>query len=212
MDPSRSSRGRLPLPLILAAVVAVIVVPIILVRSNSDRSAGPEHDNGVDVVTGQIRTIPQLSAERKSEVVEQLKAVLQNLYERAFLEGGTAATAPPSPEPTPATRVDDLFTANARKALHKDPDVFRLAGAAASEGKLSVEGVITLEESKPVQALLQVDFVGTGDPRGGKTLRISQKGTLLLSATPDGWRVAGFGLRFESELATPSPSPTPEVP
>lgn len=210
MDPSPGQPGRLPMPLVVAAVVAVIVVPLVLVRSDSDRRPRTSTEQAVDVVTGQIRTIPQLSAERKSEVVDELKAALQNLYARAFLGTGTAATPPPSPEPTPATRVDDLFTAKAREALYKDPDVFRFGGAPASEGRLAVEGVITLEDSKPVQALLHVDFVGSGEPRSGSSLRITQSGTILLGATPDGWRVAGFGLRFESGLVTPSP--TPEVP
>lgn len=209
MDPSPARRGRLPLPLIVAAVAAVIVVPLVLVRSESERDPETVDDERIEVVAGQIRTIPQLSSEHKGRVVEELKAALRDLYARAFLEEGAAATAPPSPEPTPATRVDDLFTARAREALHKDPDVFRAGATAASEGRLSVEGVITLEDSKPVQALLHVDFVGSGEPRGGSRLRIKQSGTLLLGATPDGWRVAGFGLRLESGLVTPSP--TPEV-
>ncbi len=198
------------MPLAVAAVLAVFVVPLVLVRSNTDRrpEAGP--DLAISVVTGQIRTIPLLPAEHKNRLVEEIKAALQVLYARAFLEAGAAATPPPSPEPTPATRVDDLFTAKAREALRKDPGVFRAGPVRASEGRLEIEGVITLENSEPVQALLHVDFVGSASPRGGGSgLRISQSGTLLLGATPDGWRVAGFGLRFESEPATPSP--TPEV-
>jgi hypothetical protein len=36
---------------------------------------------------------------------------------------------------------------------------------------------------------------------------MQQKGTLLLTRTSDGWRVAGFNLKFDSESVEPSPTP-----
>ncbi|HYZ91500.1 MAG TPA: hypothetical protein VFA34_03790 [Actinomycetota bacterium] len=206
-DADRRKSG-FPMILVVAAVLAVVVIPLVWIGRESGKGRGTVAPGRVEAVPGEIRTIPQLSAERKSELIEQLKGALRELYGRAFLREGDPPTIPPSPQPSPATRVDDLFTANAQAALRKDPEVFRPGPVRAKEGRVTFAGVVTLEKWKPVQALLDVEFIAGGSPTGNVTadLRLQQKGTLLLTATKAGWRVAGFGLAFSSALVSPSPA------
>ena len=203
---SKKSRG--PIVLAVAAVMAAIVVPIVLVGPEPDREPAETPAPRVEVAAGQIRTVPELPGERKNALVGELGEALEELYARAFVVPGPEATAPPSPQPTPATRVDGFFTSKARAALRKDPDVFRAVDAVrVSGGKLSFGGIVTLEGSRPVQALLQIGFDAEGRPSGRATptVHLRQEGRLLLVSTSNGWRVDGFELRFSSRPVEPSP-------
>jgi hypothetical protein len=62
-----------------------------------------------------------------------------------------------------------------------------------------------------VQALLEVSFAGTGSPEGSDSpqVKMRQTGTLLLTGTSRGWRVAGFNLNFGSESIEPTPTESP---
>jgi hypothetical protein len=204
--PADNRRSEVLFVLAVAAVLAVVVLFVLIGRETQ----GPDSQEPgrVEAVPGEIRTIPRLEPTRKQQLIEQLEGALAELYGRAFFHEGAAPTAPPSPLPSPSTRVDDLFTEKARAALRKDPDVFSPGPVRAKEGRVSFDGVVTLDGTRPLQALLQIEFIASGSPTGNVSsdLRLEQKGTLLLSATKAGWRVAGFGLTFSSALASPSPA------
>lgn len=201
---------RAPFLLLIAAVLAVVVVPIVLLDSDEQRDAEPTPTPGVVAAAGEIRTIPQLDADTKSNVVAGLARALVELYGRAFVTDERDDDTPESPEPTPATRVDDLFTEKARDALRRDPNVFRLVeDLDVGSGRVTFGGVVTLEGSKPIHAALEIEFVADALPTGrtAPAVRLRQLGTLLLVARPDGWRVAAFDVAFSTR---PQTSPSPE--
>ncbi len=198
---------RTPILLLVAALLAVIVVPIVLLDDQDDAFPGQTPTPGVVAAAGEIRTIPQLSPDDKRVLVGGLKRALVDLYGRAFVVEEPVAEAP---EPTPVTPVDDLFTENARIALHEDPNVFRLVeDLAVGSGRVTFAGVVTLEDERPVHAALEVEFIADALPTGrtAPVVRLRQIGSLLLVARPEGWRVAGYDLAF-STRPQPSPSPT----
>jgi hypothetical protein len=196
--------------LFVAAVVAAIVVPVVILERETPEAPQTTPIAGIQAIAGEVRTVPQLPRQRKKQLVTQLSGVLATLYERAFLGSGPTPTAPPSPEPTPATPVDALFTARAREALRAHPDLFRPApGAHIEEGQVAFSGIATLDGSTPLQALLEVTFkaMGTFEGRTSPIVAMRQQGTLLLLAGPNGWRVDGFDLKFHMEPAQPTPTP-----
>lgn len=202
---------RAPFLLFIAAVLAAIVVPIVFLDRDDLPGAEPTPSPGVVAAPGEIRTIPQLDPDTKQNLVAGLQRALIELYGRAFLiEERDDDTE--SPEPTPATRVDDLFTENARAALRKDPNVFRLIeDLDVGSGRVNFGGVVTLEDSRPVHAALEVEFLADALPTGrtAPIVRLRQLGTLLLVARPEGWRVAAFDVAFSTRPQT-SPSATDE--
>jgi len=198
---------RAPFLLIIAAVLAAIVVPIVLLDRDGLPRPEPTPSPAVVAAPQEIRTIPQLDPDTKQNLIAGLQRALVELYGRAFdiheREDGT-----PSPEPSPATRVDDLFTEKARAALRKDPNVFRLVeDLDVGSGRVNFGGVVTLEDSRPVHAALEIEFVADALPTGraAPIVRLRQLGTLLLVARPEGWRVAAFDVAFSTRPQT-SPS------
>lgn len=201
--------SRVPLVLIVAAALAVVVVPIALIDRDSGVQTPATPTPGFKAVAKQIRTIPQINARKKNDLVRGLAQVLERLYSNAFVQAEQPRETPPSPQPTPATNVDAFFTSKARAALRKDPDVFRTVGSVhVTNGQVAFGGIVTLESSQPVQAFLDVNFAGTGSPAGADSprVKITQEGTLLLNATSKGWRVAGFDLKLGSETIEPTPT------
>jgi hypothetical protein len=210
---ARARRGsHVPLIFIVAAVLAVIAVPVALVNRRPVHEGPATPTPGFDVVAREIRTIPQLAPGKKSALVRGLAGTLEHLYTTAFVPPRVDVDTPPSPEPTPATNVDALFTSKARGELRKHPDVFRTVDAVrVTSGQVTFGGIVTIERSKPVQALLEVSFAGTGSPEGSDSpqVKMRQTGTLLLTGTSRGWRVAGFNLNFGSESIEPTPTESP---
>lgn len=195
--------------LVAAAALAAVALPIVFLRE-TDRVPGPTPAPVVKAVAGEIRTVPQLSPEAKNELIAELAGVLEALYGQAFLGLPPQPTLPPSPQTTPATRVDAFFTGSARDALRRNPEVFLpVETVRVGMGRVTFEGIATLEASQPHQALLEVDFEAVGRPRSpaAPDVRLRQTGSLLLVAMPYGWRVGSFDLDFSSR---PIPSPSPE--
>lgn len=188
-------------------VAVVLAVAFVFLRRDDAPSTSPSPTPGLVAVAGEIRTIPALDPDTKSNVIAGLGHALSDLYSRAFLE--TYVVEPDTPEPTPATHVDDVFTDRARAALRADPDVFRIVeDLDVRSGRVSFGGVVTLEKSQPVHAALEVEFLAEAVPLGRRTqvVRLRQIGSLLLVARTEGWRVAAFDLTFSTR---PQPSPTP---
>jgi hypothetical protein len=203
------THSRVPLVLIAAAALAVIAVPVALFDREGAEEGQATPTPSFKAVAKEIRTIPQLDPRRKDELIQGLAGTLERLYSSAFVQAEKPREMPPSPQPTPATNVDEFFTSKARSALRKHPDVFRTVGSVhVTNGQVAFGGLVTIEGSKPVQAFLEVSFAGTGSPAGSASprVKISQKGTLLLTGTSDGWRVAGFNLKLGSETIEPSPT------
>jgi hypothetical protein len=202
------TRSHVTLVLIVAAVLGVIAVPVALVNRRPVHQAFPSTPApGFKAVAHGIRTIPQLDSGKKRNLVGGIAQALERLYAAAFVDA--QKETPASPEPTPATNVDAFFTSKARAALREHPEVFRTVDSVrVKSGQVTFGGIVTLEESKPVQAFLEVSFAGTGTPEGTRSPRVKMKqtGTLLLTGTSAGWRVAGFNLRFGSESLEPSPT------
>jgi hypothetical protein len=199
---------RAPFLLFIAAVLAVIVVPIVFLDRDDDPLSEPTPTPSVVAAPREIRTIPQLDADAKQDLIAGLQRALVELYGRAF-DINEREDDTPSPEPSPATRVDDLFTENARAALRRDPNVFRLIeDLDVGSGRVNFSGVVTLEDSKPVHAALEIEFVADALPTGrtAPVVRLRQLGTLILVARPEGWRVAAFDVAFSTRPQT-SPSP-----
>lgn len=200
---------RAPFLLLIAAVLAVIVVPIVILDRDDEPLSQPTPSPGVVAAPREVRTIPQLDPDTKQNLIAGLQRALVELYGRAFhIDEREDDTR--SPEPSPATRVDDLFTERARAALRKDPNVFRLVeDLDVGSGRVSFGGVVTLEDSRPVHAALEIEFVADALPTGrtAPVVRLRQLGTLLLVARPEGWRVAAFDVDFSTR---PQTSPSPE--
>ncbi len=211
-QPKRSRTSAVSIAVLLtAAALAVVAVPLVLLREDTQpqQTVTP----GVIADAKEIRTVPQLDRTLKKALIAQLGDVLETLYERAFItEGLPEPTDDPRPVPSPATRVDSFFTGRARAALQSDPEVFSTVEALrVTSGRVAFAGIATLEGRRPLQALLEIDFQAVGQPRSlvGPEVRIRQKGTLLLVAMPEGWRVGSFDVDFSLR---PVVSPTPEGP
>lgn len=198
---------RAPLLFFIAAVLAAIVVPIVFL-DRDDEPSQPTPSPAVVAAPREIRTIPQLDPDTKRNLIAGLQRALIDLYGRAF-NISERDDDEESPEPSPATRVDDLFTDKARAALRKDPNVFRLVeDLDVGSGRVTFSGVVTLENSRPVHAALEVEFLADALPTGrtAPLVRLRQLGTLLLVARPEGWRVAAFDVAFSTRPQTPPPA------
>lgn len=195
--------------LAFAALLAVVVVPIVLLKDEAAQAPEPTPFTGVVAVAKELRAVPELPPERRDQLVRELTRLLGRLYTRAFAAPEPAATPPPSPQPTPSTPVDGFFTDRALKALRSDPEVFKpIETLQLGSGRVEFGGIVTVAEAEPREVLLEVDFRAEGLPEGRTSpeVRLHQRGTLYLVTTSKGWRVDGFDLDFASR---PEPTPTP---
>ena len=180
----------------------------------------PEPPDATPSVTGistdakVIRTVPDVSSERRKDATGELAETLRALYTLAFTRPPDA-TPEPTPTPSPARRVRDLLTDDAVAALKKSPGVFDLGELVVTGGTVTFDGVITFGPKKPGKAYLDVDFVGRATPvgRSSPVVRVHQRGTISLDRRSEGtprWRIDGFDLRFATK-PEPTPTPIPEV-
>lgn len=183
----------------------------------------------IRIAAGELRTVPEGSADARGEIVSELEAFFVDLYERAFLPPLPAPTPapkdPPSPAPTPIPRPSaaELFTAEAAAALADSEDVY---GTGPREtvfrGEVTFDGIATVPGEQATDILLEVSFDGRGrieieppDPEEGELgryhdLRLHQTAQLRLSRSPEGWRISGFDVELRVEELVP-PSPGPEA-
>ena len=205
-EPARGGIGRLTLTVIAVAAVAlaVVVVPPLLTRPRPTR---PSPRPGVATIPGSLQIVPDPGAPRREAVTTSVRAFLQTLYETAFVNGTRVS---PSPSPSAAAEVPSmltpLFTAAAVRALSAQPGVFDPGnGVNVSNGRLDFAGVISMTGPRPVQAFLEVGFTGSGASHG-TPVTVTQRGTVLLVHSEQGWLVGGFDVKLEAVSVTPSPS------
>lgn len=210
VDPPRGLNRFLPAVVITAAVaLAVVLVPLF----TFDREPPvPTPEPGIVAAAGEITTVPGADEDVRLTLSSDLSRFLEDLYDRAFVAPEffpqePDATEPPSPSPPPEARIRNLFTTEARAALRERPDVFDPGPLLVRTGRVSFDGVATLRDGRPVEALLEVDFRAVAEAPGTFGVDVRQRGDLLLVAADGGWRVAGFELRLTSE-----PRPTPPTP
>lgn len=168
---------------------------------------------GISADAKEIRTVPDVSKERRKDATGELAETLRTLYSLAFTRPPDA-TPEPTPTPSPARRVRELLTDEAVAALKKSPEVFDLGELVVTGGVVTFRGVVTFGPKRPGQAYLDVDFVGRATPIGRSTpiVRVHQRGTISLDHRSEGgarWRIDGFDLRFATK---PEPTPTPTPP
>lgn len=155
-----------------------------------------------------MRVVPDdVTSPRRKAATDEISSALRRLYTRAFMKGGPASVA--SPRPSPLLRLHSSMTKAAIAALKKSPDVFDAGDdLVVFKGSLRYGGLVTFGTRKPVEALLEVEFIGRAAPQGRNVpiARVHQRGTILLHRTSTTWLVDGFDLRIETR---PQPSPTP---
>lgn len=211
-----SSRSRFFLTVVATTAVALAIVAVLIMLRSREPSVSqppptPTPTPGIAAKAREIRTVPDVSAERRKLVTKQIAKTLRGLYTRAFVREQEQPQATASPDPGPSDRIAPLLTTRARAALKKSPEVFDQAeDLSVFTGSVVFEGVITFEGTRPVEALLEIDFSGQAAPRGRNAplAKVRQLGTVLLKQTSAGWRVDGLELRFASRpWNTPTPSP-----
>jgi hypothetical protein len=209
MKPARPNHG---FTLAVFAVAAALAIAVVVALTNQDEPAAqPTATPGIVATAKELALVPPVSDEVQRTITREIGVLLTELYERAFVPEAATRTPAPTGEVSASSRIDSLFTRKAAEALRKDPDVWeRAADFAIGRGRVTFGGLATLEGSKPVQALLEVEFEATGTPeqRVSPVVRVRQKGTVLLVYSSDRWFVDGFDLEFASAPVTPSPSPT----
>lgn len=214
-----STRSALVAVAAAAVALAVVAVPVLL-RSDDDPepSPSPTPVPGITATAVEVTSAPQVASELRGRATEEIGAALVTLYERAFTvpdaveDAETEPDGPdPSPTPTPpSARLAASMTTIARRALAASPGVFdEAADIHVHSGTVRFEGVITFDGKDPLEALLEVNFLGEGAPLGSRSplVRLQQKGTLVLRNTDSGWLVDGFDLRLQT---APAPTPSPE--
>lgn len=214
-DAPRGLNRFLPAVVITAVVaLAVVLVPLLTV---DPEPPAPTPEPGVVASAGEITTVPEAGEDVRRALSRDLSRFFEDLYDRAFVAPellaedaeDTDETEPPSPSPGPEARIRNLFTREARAALRDRPDVFDPGPLVIRTGRVSFDGVATLRDGRPVEALLEVDFRTRAEAPGAYGVDVRQRGDLFLVATDRGWRVSGFELRLTSE-PVPTPSPTPQ--
>lgn len=194
--------------LAVAALLAVVVVPIVLLRDELREAPEPTPAAVVEAVAKELQVVPELPPERREQLVEELRRLVARLYTQAFASPAPTPSPAASPKPTPSTPVDEFFTERALGALRSDPDVFKpIETLRLGSGRVEFGGIATVEGTEPREVLLEVDFKAETLPEGRTSpeVRLHQRGTLYLVATSRGWRVDGFDLDFVSR---PEPTPT----
>jgi hypothetical protein len=211
----RSRTGRVLWAFLFAAIGfgAARAADYVVERDASVPEPTPPTATGISATAKTIRTVPDVSDERRSDAVDDLGDTLRKLYELAFTRPPDE-TPPPTPRatPTPARRVRELMTDDAVATLKRSPDAFDIGALSVTDGRVVYEGVITFGLKKPSAAYLDVDFVGRAVPVGrtSPVARVHQRGTLSLKRASSGWRIDGFDLRFATR-PEPTPSPTADV-
>src|SRR5438309_558212 len=94
---------------LLAAVIAfgVVAIPVFLLRPKPSQIIQP----AVTVIPGLVGTVPATTITVRSAIVGDVSQFLKTLYERAFLRPAGVASAP---TPAPASRIEEMFTPQAR--------------------------------------------------------------------------------------------------
>jgi hypothetical protein len=201
--------GRFALTVAVTTLVAlgIALVPIVLVTRDGDTPSPSPGTPGIGVVATDLRIVPEVSVEKRKAYAAALKTVLHGLYTGAFT--AEAATDVPSPSPA-SSELDPFLTVAAQKAVRANPEVFSAGeDLTVTQGRVEFAGVVTLDGSRGIAALVTVDFTGTASPVGesSPTARIRQTGTIELTRAGDGaWLVSGFDVKLTSE---PAPTPTP---
>jgi hypothetical protein len=188
-----------------AAALAVVIVPLFALKP------GPPSASRAASVTasaGTFSTVPRLSTAQRRELAAGLESFLASLYQRAFTDTHTSAVASPAASPDPIAGVGQLFSPRALDALHAHPDVFVPPdGVRVYDGRVSFDGVATVDSARQTEAFLDITFLGKAQIRGAP-VELVQKGSMLLVHTPGGWQVAGFDLTMNAESVHPSPRPS----
>lgn len=154
--------------------------------------------SGVRVIKADVRAFPPGSG--ADTAAAEIETTLADLYRRAFTP--QPASPPPARTPPAPALPTAMFTAEAASAIAPHRDAFTPASEGAlSYGDLSFSGVVSMGDGRPVEALVDVEFVG----RRGR-VRVVQTGKLLLYRMEPGWRVSGFDVTLRSERRVP-PSP-----
>ncbi len=197
-----------------AVALAIVAVPVLL-RDDEGPGPGasPTPKPGITAKARQVTSAPQVAAEVRGAATRDLGGALRTLYRTAFTESADTP-AEPDPEatapPRPSRRIGNSMTSIARRALATNPDVFdEGAGLSVFSGAVVFSGVITFDDERPVEALLEVDFLGDATPTGlsAPIVRVHQVGNLVMRNTESGWLVDGFDLRLATRpLVSPSPS------
>jgi len=197
-------RGTVAVVVAVVAVMALLVVPLVARKPARDRSG---RARGITVAAGQLVIVPPVPEPVRRAATADLSDFLRLLYRRAF----TTDATPTSPSPSSSSPIDDLMTPSALTALRAQPDVFDVgSGVRVVDGVVRFAGTATAEANRPVQALLEIDFVADATS-SGTPVTVEQKGSVLVAQTAQGWRVAGFDLHTVAASVTPSPAPPAPV-
>jgi len=200
--------------LLPAAVVVLLAAVVVLLRT--DEPAPPPDETakpGISVTAKELHLMPEVSKERRRIVTSRLQAALERFYVRAFIVPPVAADAAASPAPPgPLKRIHPQMTSSARAALKRRPEIFETTKDLSVFIRTVVfSGVVTMDGSNPIDALLDVDFNARATPvgRSAPLASLRHVGTMRLKRTASlGWLVDGFDLKLRTKpLLTPSPSP-----
>ncbi len=204
-------------PLLRTALTAIAAVAIVwaliaasgALRSQDDATTQPTPKPGITVRSTQMRTIPDVSAQRRRLVTKDVANALRTFYETAFVRPAATPAPDQSPWPRPTRRVSALMSKQARRALVKDPGPLDQAeDLAIYTGTITFGGLLTFDGRRPVEAFLDVDFDAVGVPVGRSSphVKLRQLGKIVLKQTAEGWLVDGFDIELKTK---PIPTPTP---
>ena len=207
-DPPRARRhiglGAFIAAVTVTAMVALTVaaVPVFLLKPGPSPAPGAR---GIVAAQGPLRFVPDPGPSRRATAAE-ISRFLHGFYAEVFLPPRVEPTTTPTPQP--AARLARFFTARARAALNAHPDVFTPDGRVSIDnGRVSFDGLVTMSGRRPAQAFLSLAFTGRGSVRRTPVV-VSQKGSVLLLRSEQGWLIGGFDLKLAEASVTPSPSPT----
>jgi hypothetical protein len=192
---------------IAAAAIALGILSIpLLFRGGEAAPPRPTPAPGLRAKAIELKTMPDVADATRRKANAQIAIALVRLYKLAYAQPHPAPDATPGPRPS--KRITSAFTKIARTALAKSPNVFdEGADISVHGGTVAYSGVVTFEGKRPLEAMLEINFLAEGTPPArSPVVRVNQRGTLVLKNTPDGWLVDGFDLRFATR---PIPEPTP---
>lgn len=196
---------------VIAAIVIVgsIVAGPALLRSPEVEPPQVTPKPGITVSAKEMRTVPNVSSERRRLVTKEIGRSLRIFYTRGFIQPAATPLPNESPRPRPSRRVTRFLTKQARTALARQPGPFDDAeDLAVYTGTVAFGGLLTFDGRDPVEAFLDVDFGGHATPvgRSSPQVKVRQVGTIVLKHADDMWLVDGFDLKL---VVRPVPTPTP---